>query len=278
MSRLKTIRIILATIFLVATLALLIIGPRAGAWTFISIKTQIIPSALATTAGATAFWLILSLICGRIYCSTVCPIGAAMTLIIPLRRKKFSFRPSAGIGWTIFIAYIACIVIGITAAAWILEPWNILASATAAIRPENAADTWGTITINSPHTPKFLADTSIALLIGIASGIVSFAGLMIWTLISGRIYCTDICPIGTALGAVSQFSLYHIDIDPDKCINCMKCEEICQAGCIQVKTRQVDNARCLRCFDCLKACPNDAIRLQRHRNRRQTPLMMTPKP
>lgn len=277
MSRLKTIRIILATIFLVATLALLIIGPRAGAWTYISIKTQIIPSALASTAGATAFWLLLTLICGRIYCSTVCPLGAAMTLIIPLRRKKFSFRPSAGIGWTIFIAYIACIVIGITAAAWILEPWNIVASASAAIRPENAADTWETIHINTPSLLDFLKDNSLAMLIGIASGILTFAGLMIWTLLSGRIFCTDICPIGTALSAASQFSIYHIDIDPDKCINCMKCEDVCQAGCIQVKSRHVDNTRCLRCFDCLKACPNDAIRLQRNRNRRQTPLMMSNK-
>lgn len=277
MSRLKTIRIILATIFLVASLALLFIGPRAGAWTYISVKTQIIPSALAATAGATAFWLIITIICGRVYCSTVCPIGAAMTLVIPLRRKGFTYRPSAGIGWTILIAYIFCICIGITAAAWILEPWNIVASASAAIRPDNAADTWATININTPQQLSFIADTSIALLIGIASGILSFAGIIIWTLISGRIFCTDICPIGTALGAVSQFSLYHIDIDPDKCINCMKCEDVCQAGCIKVKDRYIDNTRCLRCFDCLKACPNEAIRLQRNRNKRQTPLMMSQK-
>lgn len=53
----------------------------------------------------------------------------------------------------------------------------------------------------------------------------------------------------------------------------MRCEEICKTQSIKVAGRYVDNERCVRCFDCLKVCADDAINLQRTRNRRINPLM-----
>ena len=108
---------------------------------------------------------------------------------------------------------------------------------------------------------------------GIAAGIVSALLLIVCAVLTGRGFCTDVCPIGTVLGSIHDYTLFHIEIDPDKCVNCMKCEEVCRSQCVKVVGRHVDNSRCVRCFDCLDVCPNDAIRFQKNRNRRATPLV-----
>ncbi|MDE6637991.1 MAG: hypothetical protein K2K32_07130, partial [Muribaculaceae bacterium] len=119
-----------------------------------------------------------------------------------------------------------------------------------------------------------LQSIGISIGVGVAAGIVVLLVVLIWAWLGGRDFCTKVCPIGTALGCMHSQSLMHIAIDPDKCISCMKCEDICASKCIKVEQRYVDNSRCTRCFDCTEVCHNDAIRFQlnRHRNR-QTPLL-----
>lgn len=148
---------------------------------------------------------------------------------------------------------------GVLAVPFWLEPWNIMKNICAAINPSLLEATWMTL--------------GIGMGAGIASGIISAVLIAICALFTGRGFCTDICPIGTALGCFHDFTLMHIEIDPDKCVNCMKCEEICKSQCVKVVGRYVDNSRCVRCFDCVAVCPNDAIRFQANRNRRGTPLI-----
>lgn len=231
----------------------------------ISVRTQIIPSALSVTIGATVFWLMATFVFGRLYCSTVCPVGTLQDLAIWFRRfthlkeRKFSYRHPGRMKWDILIGYIICLLLGFTVVGFIVEPWNIMRSVAGAIRPQAVAKTWSVL--------------GIGVGIGAAAGIVSLAGILIWSFFNGRMFCTRICPIGTALGGVSEVSYLHIEIDPDKCINCMKCEDICPSRCVHVLNRVVDNSACVRCFNCLKVCENNAIRYQRNNNRRGNPLM-----
>ncbi|HKL81528.1 MAG TPA: 4Fe-4S dicluster domain-containing protein, partial [Desulfobacter sp.] len=46
---------------------------------------------------------------------------------------------------------------------------------------------------------------------------------------------------------------------------------VCKAGCIDVKTKQVDVSRCVACFNCLSACPDQAM-VYRSRFRKKLPL------
>ncbi len=91
-------------------------------------------------------------------------------------------------------------------------------------------------------------------------------------MISGRDYCNTICPLGSALGAIGHMTVMNIEIDPDRCTYCGKCEDVCSAHCIKVTERMVDNSRCLRCFDCLAVCDDDAIHFQNTKNMPLTPL------
>ena len=270
MKQLRVIRIILAALFFVGATALLAIGsPVDRALGFIE-KFQIIPSSISFSLGAIIVWLVITLFLGRLYCSTVCPVGTLQDifskgrkLIKPLN-KNFSYRPGSKMRFYILGAYIFCVIAGVAAVPFWIEPWSIMRNICGDIHPAAEKVEWIRIGIGVTY--------------GIIAGVVSAILLLTVALLTGRGFCTDICPVGTALGCFSNYTLYHIEIDPDKCINCMRCEDVCPSQCIKVVTRLVDNSRCVRCFDCGYVCPNDAIRLQINRNRRMTPMMTRTSP
>lgn len=255
----------LALVMLFASLLWLLLGSSAPVYAIISERAQIIPSAIQASLGATVVWIIATILFGRIYCSTVCPVGTLQDIIIWSRRKgsrgkKFRYEEGKKIRYIILIAYLGSLIAGILAVGFAIEPWNIMRNASSTVRPADTLATWGTI--------------GVSVGIGAATGLAALALILIWAGKSGRDFCTKVCPIGTALGCLHTQSLMHIAIDPDKCISCMKCEDVCASKCIKVEQRTVDNSRCTRCFDCTDICPNDAIRFQLNRKRhRQTPLM-----
>lgn len=286
MRELRTIRIFLSVIFLAATLTYLFISRGANPMAEISLKAQIIPSALAATAGISIFWLIVTFVIGRVYCSSVCPVGALQDSATWLRRKLgcrfearafsadaspatrslarrfsgFSFRPRNPIRLYVIAAYAICLPIGLIWISTLIEPWQIFRQAARLTNPEL-------------HICNDLCFAGNAIAGGIL-GLMTLLIIWIWALFHGRRFCSHICPIGTFLEAVAEHSVYQIRIDPNLCTNCMECERACKSEAIKVSQRQVDNGRCVRCFDCLKVCPNGAIRLQNRRNRPADPLLM----
>ena len=256
----------LALVMLFVSLLWLLLGTRAPVYALISEQSQIIPSAIQSCLGVTVAWIIATLLFGRVYCATVCPIGTLQDLVVWSRRRldpKHTFRYSAPkrVWIIILLAYVVSLVVGIWAVAYVIEPWNIMRNVASAVRHADTEMTWQTI--------------GVSLGVGIAVGVVVIVAVLLSAWKWGRIFCTMVCPIGTALGCLHSQTLMHIAIDPDKCISCMKCEDICPSMCIKVADRHVDNSRCVRCFDCTAVCPNDAIRFQLNRGRgRQTPMLM----
>ena len=265
MKQLRIIRIILASIFFIGAILYFAIGYSVHrALKFVEV-VQIIPSSIAACLGVTIVWFVITLFIGRVYCATVCPVGTFQDIfrhgrkfIRPLN-KPFSYRPGSKMRYYILGAYIFCILAGVAAVPFWIEPWSIIRNISGDIHPTAEKVEWIRL--------------GVGVVTGIIAGAISAILLIVVALITGRGFCTDICPIGTALGYCSNFALYHIEIDPDRCINCMKCEDVCRSQCIKVVSRHVDNSRCVRCFDCGHVCPNEAIRLQINRNRRSTPLM-----
>ena len=282
MKELRTIRIFLTIIFLVAACAYLFIGSDINPMVQVSWRVQIIPSALAMTLGATVVWIAATFLVGRVYCSSVCPMGTLQDSATWLRRKLFKlnmrrwhrrnpldgrllfapyrYRHSGKLRLPFLITYVALLLLGVVGVATMIEPWNMLSSAARLTNPEGAA-AW-----------KWLLFSGNAALGGVIGLLVLFM-VWLWALLSGRRFCNEVCPVGTLLSYAAERAVCGIEIDPDKCVNCMKCESVCKAECIKVVSRYVDNSRCVRCFDCLKVCDSDAIHIQRGRNRRGTPLM-----
>lgn len=262
----KSFRIMLALVMLFASLLWLLLGTSAPVYAIISERAQIIPSAIQATFGATIVWIIATILFGRIYCATVCPVGTLQDIVVWSKRKAnpkhtFRFEEGSKIRYIVLLAYIASLIAGVFVVGYIIEPWNIM---------RNAAST-----VRSADTVMTLQSVGLSVGVGSAIGLAMIVAILIWAWAGGRKFCTTICPIGTALGCLHSQSLMHITIDPDKCISCMKCEDVCSAKCIKVSQRFVDNSRCIRCFDCTDVCPNDAIRFQLNKGRnRQTPILI----
>lgn len=270
MKALRIVRTTLAVLFLAASLTALIMGVKAHPVTLLAEKTQIILSAISITAGATLVWLLLTFVFGRVYCSTVCPVGTISDLfmrcrrIIPgLHRHKFRYRHRAG--WSVHIVwvYAVCLILGIVAVPFLIEPWNIMRNVTAAVNPGTVSMTWVTIGAGT--------------LTGIIGGITAMLLIAVTSVLYGRRFCTDICPLGVAMGWLSNYSVYHLEIDRDRCTSCGLCEDICRSECVKMVSRYIDDTRCVRCFDCIGKCPEQAIRFQVNRNRPATPLMIRSK-
>ena len=235
----------------------------------ISEQAQVIPSAISLCMGALLTWLCATFFMGRIYCSTVCPIGTFSDLFMRLRRElgklfpkkiRTGFRFKEAVRWRyhIMVLYLICLVVGILVVPFVIEPWNIVRNVASCFDPEAVATTWSTL--------------GAGMLVGIIAGGVLIIAVAVWGFIGGRDYCNKICPIGQIMAVIDHFALLHIEFDPDKCISCMRCEDICRSSCIKVTERRVDNSRCVKCLDCVCKCPANAIRLQSNRNRASTPL------
>ncbi len=57
-------------------------------------------------------------------------------------------------------------------------------------------------------------------------------------------------------------SAYKASVDPDRCVGCGTCQEVCPAGAISVeKIARIDQKRCISCGWCVEQCPRGAIAL-----------------
>lgn len=264
MINLKHIRVILSLIFLGEALAFVILGLSAPQHAEIAYKLQIIPSAIMTSMGATLTWIVATLMLGRVYCSSICPLGVLQDAVcyaqqkVTRKKKQRRYKPANKLRYHILLVYIV-LTIAASAFGALLEPWNWFKGIAGTFTPEHNAGVFSIVASSAT--------------LGIIIALVALIILLIYALTTGRDFCNHICPIGTALGIISTRAALHIEIDPDKCISCLKCEDNCKTSCISVKDRLVDNTRCVRCFNCIESCPTKAIRLQINRNGVMSPML-----
>lgn len=220
-------------------------------------RWQLIPAVMAGALLWVLMWIFVTAVVGRIYCSSVCPVGTLLDFFgwIGHRKHGYFFSQSRVLmRRSITCIAIIALLLGIPVMLDYLDP--------AAAFSRIAA--WSLGPIVRP----------VAFSLG--AGLVAFAtvaALAATGLTRGRLICNTICPVGTCLAEISRFSLYHIDINTDKCIGCGLCTERCKAECIDPSAHTVDSARCILCFNCTAACPNSAITYRRGRHRLVMPMM-----
>ncbi|KSV58320.1 4Fe-4S binding protein [Acetivibrio ethanolgignens] len=72
-----------------------------------------------------------------------------------------------------------------------------------------------------------------------------------------RFFCRTLCPLGAIYGLMNKISLYRLEVDKDKCVNCGKCKRVCKMEVDPVKVP--DSPECIRCGACAYHCPKEAI-------------------
>ncbi|MBS4013509.1 MAG: 4Fe-4S dicluster domain-containing protein [Bacteroidetes bacterium] len=215
--------------------------------------------------------LLVTVLFGRVYCSSICPMGILQDVFsfisLKLRSKKkrrFKFSSDRK-------RILKYSILGITILFWIfgslflinfLDPYsNFGKITTTLIQPAyiylnnflafslERFEIYSVAPLEVKSLPLYvvLVSTFILLLVGFLS---------IWR---GRLFCNTICPVGALLSVFSERSLFKISISESDCTMCGKCERVCKAECIDSNNKLIDHGRCVSCFNCFDSCSNNGF-------------------
>jgi ferredoxin len=280
---LKRIRVALALIFFFAV-SLLFLNPAnaisAGVNSFF-VSLQLVPSLMRTLAifgGASAglfFILGITLLFGRVYCSTLCPLGTLQDVVIRLakrvnRRRRFRYRKPGYLAHYALFAITAILAAGGSVFLLnLLEPFSNFGRVVSnlispvVVAGNNALvfvlERFGTFSLYRIPVLHFSVPATLFPL--------AFLGLIVYlSYTRGRLFCNVLCPAGALLSLVSRISLFHIVIDRSNCKECGLCERVCKAECINAESLEIDFAACVGCFNCVDACPTAGMHFRSRRS------------
>ena len=215
--------------------------------------------------------LLLTLLFGRVYCSTICPLGTFQDVIsfvarrLQKNKKKKFYRvspPKNLLRYGILGATLLALVFGYGLLLNLLDPFsNFGRFCTNLFRP---------VVLGANNVGARVSD-SLGLYwlyrveiknIGLEALVfpVMMLGLVGWLAYKrGRLYCNTVCPVGSLLSLVSRYAIFRIAIDEGDCKGCGLCEKVCKSECIDRKLKTVDFDRCVGCFNCFEICPRDGM-------------------
>ena len=265
---LRRIRIILAAVFFVGiTLLFVDFTGTLRHWTGWMAKIQFLPAVLALNFVVVALLVALTLICGRIYCSVICPLGVMQDIIawFGKKAKKNRYAYSAAKNWLrygMLAVFVAALVAGASSIVSLLAPYSAFGRiASNLLAPVygwcNNLLAWGAEQADSLAFYRTEVSTGGTLMVAVAAVTLVLLFILAWR--NGRTYCNTICPVGTVLGFLSRWSWLKPVIDTSKCVNCRLCERNCKSACINTAEHSIDYSRCVACMDCINKCHSGAI-------------------
>lgn len=276
LSKLKKIRVYVTLVFLFITIIFFLDVTNLLPASFSSyvLYFQFIPSAIKFfnhfSLLATGFIvvLIVTLLFGRINCSSVCPLGTLQDIISKTSKyinKKKYFRllnKYNSLKFSILVITAISLFTGSSILLNFLDPFSLTGKIFSNLFK------FGVIPINNLvaialeqfdiyriYPIEIKAVSWLA--VGFSASVLLIIGIMSFT--KGRLFCNTICPLGTLLGLFSKLSLYKIAIDQNKCRGCNLCERVCKSGCIDKRNKLIDFERCVNCFNCFTVCPSGGI-------------------
>jgi ferredoxin-type protein NapH len=179
------------------------------------------------------------LIFGRAFCGWACPMDFLFGLINRVRPPKMKGRPSSSkIGYGIAVAFLAgSFLIGIPLFT------NYLSHITNFFRFITGGVFYA---LDLPFEPSTLF---------FSSGVLVF--LLVLELVSPRLWCRVVCPIGKTYGLFNRVSLLRLTFAKSTCMECSLCDRRCY---MQVRIAKHINrpslrdTNCIYCGRCVEGC------------------------
>jgi len=250
---------------------------------------QLVP-AIVKSIGIIGLWtigagaiLLLTALFGRVYCSTICPVGTLQDLVIRLRREivrreRYRYRaPMFHLHYGVLAVIVGLFAAGSLTVLNLLEPFsNFGRIATALVKPTAVAlnNILGTLAgaagwYGIPQVALHAVGTGA---IGSALLFLGTVGFLAYR--HGRLFCNTLCPAGAILSLFSKFAVFKIVVDHNTCLECGLCERVCKAQCIDSNSKRIVFEACVGCFNCLEACPTVGLKFSKpwERHREEQPV------
>ncbi len=182
--------------------------------------------------------IILTLLCGRMFCSYICPLGSLQEWFGNLG-KKLGLRKEIPVPLEQVLnklKYVVLIVIlggTYSLAELIFRKYDPFYALLHLISP---------------------ALNASFLILGLT---------LLGSLFVNRLWCRFLCPIGALVRVLSFFSLVKLVRDETSCINCNLCNKSCPENIRPAEQVVLTKDGCTHCLDCIGVCPGglDAMKL-----------------
>jgi ferredoxin len=236
---------------------------------------QFVPSSVALISGATlSFACVLvvfaTLAAGRVYCSTLCPLGILQDIVLRIRKivrsrplpRRYA-KPHNALRHIVLWSTIVALLAGASSVVLpLVDPYSHFGRITAdLLRPlatlANNAFVSGAEAFGRPVGNRFDVLWAPAGVLAFSAAVLVLLVTLAWR--HGRLYCNTFCPVGTLLGGLAGKAAFRLAIDRSACRKCAECLGACKSQCIDLRGGTIDFTRCVGCFDCLDACQHGAI-------------------
>lgn len=235
-------------------------------------EIQFVPLILSLTTGVSimlviiGIMIVMTLLFGRIYCATVCPLGICQDIAFRagngIRKKKLGGIRGKHILWfSICAVSVFSGFAGLTVLLGWIDPYSLFGKVMLfTIRPISSFVHNHAIISFIPDSSGFAQKLTGGTFVPVYFAIcLTFCiGLAALSFLKGRLWCNFICPVGAVLSLISRCALLKMRIGTS-CVSCGLCEGSCRGRCINVYYKTIEDDRCVRCFDCAAKCPTGAI-------------------
>lgn len=274
MKSLRILRIVLALAFF-ACANLFFFGLASGA--ALVFRFQLLPAVLGLNLVTVGAVVGVTLLCGRVYCSVVCPMGVFQDVVIWLSRRwngkkrrtpVAAPRQGRAVRLGVLVSSAVLMAFGLVSLGALLDGYSLYGRiATQVFRPlySLAQNAVGACLANQGQACLFREEVFVRGGAALAVAVAGLVGIVLLAWSRGRFFCNTLCPVGAALSFVATRPLVRISVDPAKCVSCGLCAAACKCGAIDPKAKTLDDAACVRCFNCLSACRKGAMRISSRR-------------
>ena len=196
------------------------------------------------------FIMLFGILCGRLICGFLCPFGLIQDLLYKIKLPKLKVNQKVDR----VLRYLKYLIL----ALFVI------------IMPLIFTNKYG---MGSPFFCKYICpagtlEGGIPLILMNSQLKYALGGLFIWKFILlviiivlsisiYRPFCKYICPLGALYGLFNRFSIYQMNLDREKCVDCKACEKACKMN-VEI-TKNINSPECIMCGECKNVCPHGAI-------------------
>lgn len=226
----------------------------------------------------------MSMLFGPSFCGWICPTGALQEFIGMLTGRWQSRRKREGYPFSAAQLAVTILVAGIFLA------WMAYLSATRIFFVEDASIYWSEVLIlvlfllvwrmaawDSRLRRLRVISFAVVAAAAVASlrvsspvhfgfskmydpaSLLSTAMVILAALIVPQVWCRYLCPWREAIAWAGKHSARRLQTDPEKCVGCGRCDEVC--GVDAIRKGSIDRRECHFCLKCADRCPNGAIEI-----------------
>jgi NosR/NirI family nitrous oxide reductase transcriptional regulator len=167
--------------------------------------------------------LVAALFFGRVFCSSVCPLGAIQELVM-LKQVNVPRKLDRALGWGRWVYLVLAVIFAVLPIAY-----------------------RDFVICRFDPFVGFFRFTGQAWLL-MVGGLFLVGGVFI-----GRPYCRWLCPYGALLSIFSRYAWRSFSITPNRELDCGLCVDACPYGAIE--NHRAVRTSCFACGRCYRSCP-----------------------